>query len=82
MCKKYITSQSELSDLERETLSAKFRKHPNAKHKVVFCREDRTMVIAAAYDTPLTSTEKAITFMQNLYKPDMVEVVSMPRNVA
>ena len=80
--KKYITSRSELSDLERETLNAKFRKHPNAKHKVVFCRDDRTMVIAAAYDTPLSSTKKAIQFMCSLYKPEMVELVSMPRAAA
>ena len=82
MCKKYITHSDEMTDLEREALAAKFRKNPNAKHKVIFCRAERTMVIAANYNTPLSSTKKAIQFMDNLYNPIRIEVTSMPRGVA
>ena len=82
MCKHYITHSSEMTDLEREALAAKFRKHPNAKHKVIFCHKERTMVIAANYNTPMSSTKKAIKFMSSLYKPARIEVTSMPRGVA
>lgn len=82
MCKVYITHEQELSHLEREAIQAKFRKDPKKKHKVTFCRENRSMVIAARFDTPMMATEKAITFMRSLYDPIMVEVVSMPRMVA
>ena len=82
MCKVYVTNHSELSCLERETIAAKFRNKPNAKHRVTFCRDSRTLVIAARHDTPMRSTEKAIRFMKSLYQPLMIEVVGMKRVAA
>ena len=82
MCKIYITNHSELSCLERETIAAKFRRSPKAKHKVTFCRDSRTLVIAARFDTPMRSTKKAIEFMRSLYSPLMIEVVAMKQVAA
>jgi len=79
MCKLYITHEQELSHLEREAIQANFRKDPKKKHKVTFCRESRSLVIAARYDTPMISTQKAIRFMRSLYDPVMIEVVAMRR---
>lgn len=67
-----------MTDLERETINAKFREKPTNKHRVVFCRDTRTLVIAANYRTPLTSTQRAIQGMINLYAPSSVRVTSIP----
>ena len=78
MCKTYITNHKELSDLEQETLAAKFRKPSKSLHRAVFCRETRALVLAAPYNVSGRKTKQAIQGMLNLYKPSMLEVVSMP----
>lgn len=68
-----------MTDLEREAINAKFREKPGNKHRAVFCRDTRSLVIAASYSTPLRSTQLAIQGMINLYAPSMVIITSMPR---
>lgn len=82
MCNQNLKSYKNMTDLERETLASKFRKKPDAKHKVIFCRETRSLILAANYKTPLRSTQKAIQFMKNIYSPSELSVVAMPRMVA
>lgn len=69
---------SSMTKREREAIRAKFRDKPRNKHRVVFCRKTRILVIAAHYKTPLTATKLAIRGMINLYDPREVRVTSLP----
>ena len=78
-CKSYITQHDELSDLEQEALRAKFSKGSPDKHRAIFCHDARTMILAAPFHVPMLKTQQAIRGLINLYSPDRLEIVSMPR---
>ena len=79
MCKTYITPHSHLSDLEQEALRAKFVKGSPDKHTAIFCHDTRTMILAAPFHVSMQKTKRAIQGMINLYRPDRMEVVALPR---
>lgn len=79
MCKKFIVSNKHLSSLEMETLQAKFRKGSPNRHRIIWCREDRTLIVAAPYNKPIPDTIVTANRLAGIYKPDMWQAVSMPR---
>jgi len=82
MCKKYVTPHHQLSDLEQEALRAKFSQSKPDKHVAIFCHDTRTMILAAPFHVSMQKTKLAIQGMINLYSPDRIEVVALPRAMA
>lgn len=82
MCKTYITNHRELSDLEREAIASKFRQPSRSTHRAIFHQGSKTMTLAAPYNAPLQKTRQAVQGLVNLYKPQWVEIVALPRGVA
>jgi len=81
MCKKYVTPHNQLSDLEQEALRAKFSKGSPDKHRAIFCHDTRTMILAAPFHVSMQKTKQALQGMINLYSPDRIEIVALPRAV-